>query len=556
MDVIADVVSWLTAPEQWSGPDGIPVRTLQHLYYSLLATAIAAAIALPIGIVIGHTGRGGLVAVNLTNLGRALPTLGIIILVFTLVGFGIVPVLVSLVALAIPPIVTNSYVGIRAVDRDVREAAEGMGMRGRQVLRQVELPVAMPLIMAGIRTSTVQVVATATLAAFVGLGGLGRYLIDGLSQRDLPQVVGGAVLVAGLSLATELVLGRVQALVVSRGLAERGADAAVRAKVEKAAESGTTRSHSPTKGRSFMRRIRLGGAAVAACLALLLAACGGDDALQGGTQPNEQSSVTVGSTNFPEQLILAQMYAAVLDKAGVKVDTRLNLGAREVVFPALEKGEIDLLPEYNGTVLLFLDKAATQVTADEVNTALQPLLDAKGLIALEQSPAEDKDALAVTKQTADKYSLAKISDLKGKASQLVIGGPPELETRPAGIPGLKKVYGIEDFKEFKALDAGGPLTTSALNKGDIDIGRVFTSQGIIAEEGWVVLEEDKPLQPAQNIVPIGRKDAMTDQVTQALNALSVKITTEELTKLNRQVDVDKKDPEQVAKEWLTQQGLL
>jgi osmoprotectant transport system substrate-binding protein len=305
-----------------------------------------------------------------------------------------------------------------------------------------------------------------------------------------------------------------------------------------------------------MRRIRLGGAAVAACLALLLAACGGDDALQGGTQPNEQSSVTVGSTNFPEQLILAQMYAAVLDKAGVKVDTRLNLGAREVVFPALEKGEIDLLPEYNGTVLLFLDKAATQVTADEVNTALQPLLDAKGLIALEQSPAEDKDALAVTKQTADKYSLAKISDLKGKASQLVIGGPPELETRPAGIPGLKKVYGIEDFKEFKALDAGGPLTTSALNKGDIDIGRVFTSQGIIAEEGWVVLEEDKPLQPAQNIVPIGRKDAMTDQVSQALNALSVKITTEELTKLNRQVDVDKKDPEQVAKEWLTQQGLL
>jgi osmoprotectant transport system permease protein len=235
MDVIADVVSWLTAPEQWSGPDGIPVRTLQHLYYSLLATAIAAAIALPIGIGIGHTGRGGLVAVNLTNLGRALPTLGIIILVFILAGFGIIPVLVSLVALAIPPIVTNSYVGIRAVDRDVREAAEGMGMRGRQVLWQVELPVAMPLIMAGIRTSTVQVVATATLAAFVGLGGLGRYLIDGLSQRDLPQVVGGAILVAVLSLATELVLGRVQALVVSRGLAERGADAAVRAKVEKAA---------------------------------------------------------------------------------------------------------------------------------------------------------------------------------------------------------------------------------------------------------------------------------------------------------------------------------
>jgi osmoprotectant transport system substrate-binding protein len=306
-----------------------------------------------------------------------------------------------------------------------------------------------------------------------------------------------------------------------------------------------------------MRRIRLGGAAVATCLALLLAACGGgDDALEGGTQPNEQSSVTVGSTNFSEQLILAEMYAAVLKKAGVNVDTRLNLGAREVVFPALEKGEIDLLPEYNGSALSFLNPDATQTTADEVNTALAPLLDGKGLVALEPSPAEDKDGFAVTKETADKYGLAKISDLKGKAGQLVIGGPPELKTRPSGIPGLKKVYGIEDFKEFKALDAGGPLTTSALNKGDIDVGRVFTTQGAIAENGWVLLEEDKPLEPAQNIVPIGRKDAMTDQVTQALNALAPKITTEELTKLNKLVDVDKQDPEKVANDWLTQQGLL
>jgi osmoprotectant transport system permease protein len=235
MNVVNEVIAWLTDPAQWSGPDGIPVRTLQHLWYSVLATVIAAAISLPIGVYIGHTGRGAVFAVNLTNLGRAIPSLGIIILMFTVFGFGIAPVLITLFALAIPPIVTNSYIGVRSVDPDVRQAAEGMGMRGRQVLWQVELPMAMPLIMAGIRTSAVQVVATATLAAFVGLGGLGRYLIDGLSQRDLAQVVGGAILVAVLSLLTELVLGRVQTMVVSKGLAERGADAAVRAKVEKAA---------------------------------------------------------------------------------------------------------------------------------------------------------------------------------------------------------------------------------------------------------------------------------------------------------------------------------
>jgi osmoprotectant transport system substrate-binding protein len=305
-----------------------------------------------------------------------------------------------------------------------------------------------------------------------------------------------------------------------------------------------------------MRRIRLGSAALAVSLALLLAACGGDEPLQGGTQPSDTSSVIVGSTNFPEQLILAQMYAAVLEKAGVDVQTRLNLGSREVVFPALEKGDIQLLPEYNGAALTFLDPKATAIASDEVNTALTPLLDAKGLVALQASPAEDKDAWAVTKETSDKYNLHKISDLKPVASQLVIGGPPELKTRPAGLPGLKRVYGIGDFKEFKSLDAGGPLTISALKKGDIDVGRVFTSQGVIAAEGWVVLEEDKPLQPAQNIVPIGRKDKMTDQVKQALDALAPKITTEELTKLNAQVDVEKKDPESVARDWLSQQGLI
>jgi osmoprotectant transport system substrate-binding protein len=306
-----------------------------------------------------------------------------------------------------------------------------------------------------------------------------------------------------------------------------------------------------------MRRIRLGSAAVAVSLALLVAACGGgDDALQGGNQPSDSSKVIVGSTNFPEQLILAQMYAAVLEKAGVDVTTRLNLGNREVVFPALEKGEIQLLPEYNGSVLSFLDPKATAVTSEEVNTALAPLLQAKNLVALQQSPAEDKDGWAVTKETATKYNLQKIGDLKPVASQLVVGGPPELKTRPAGLPGLKKVYGIPDFKEFKALDAGGPLTVSALKKGDIDVGRVFTTQGVIAAEGWVLLEETKPLEPAQNVVPIGRTDAMTDQVKNALNALSAKITTEELTKLNAQVDVDKKDPESVARDWLTQQGLI
>ena len=206
MNVVNEVLAWLTDPAQWSGPDGIPVRTLQHLWYSVLATVIAGAIALPIGVYIGHTGRGALIAVNLTNLGRAIPSLGIIILMFTLVGFGIVPVLVALVALAVPPIVTNSYIGVRSVDRDVRDAAEGMGMRAGGVLFGVEVPLGLALVVSGIRSAASQVIATATIIAYGGLGGLGRFIIDGYSTQDYGQVYGGAVLVAGLARAAEAVL--------------------------------------------------------------------------------------------------------------------------------------------------------------------------------------------------------------------------------------------------------------------------------------------------------------------------------------------------------------
>lgn len=218
MDVLGGLVEWFADPANWDGTDGVPNRVFQHVWYSVVATALALVIALPLGLTVGHTGRGGALAINLSNIGRSVPSFGIIILAFLLAGFGFTPALVALTALAIPPIVTNSYVGVRAVDPEVRDSAEGMGLTGWQVLRDVEVPVAMPLIMAGVRTSAVQVVSTATLAAFVGLGGLGRYIFDGLQTQNLPEVIAGAILVAGLALLTELGLSRVQKAVVPKGL--------------------------------------------------------------------------------------------------------------------------------------------------------------------------------------------------------------------------------------------------------------------------------------------------------------------------------------------------
>lgn len=218
MSFLGQVFDWFTTAANWEGVNGVPHRLWQHVTMSVVATLVAAALALPLGLWLGHRGRGGFLAISLSNVGRAVPSFAILVLAVQLFGIGATPAFVALVALAIPPIVTNAYVGIREVDPDVRESARGMGLTGGQVLRRVELPLAAPLIMAGVRTAAVQVVATATLAAVVAWGGLGRYIVDGLAQRDFVEVFAGAVLVAVLSIATELLLAGVQRLVVPGGL--------------------------------------------------------------------------------------------------------------------------------------------------------------------------------------------------------------------------------------------------------------------------------------------------------------------------------------------------
>jgi osmoprotectant transport system permease protein len=235
MSVIVSAALWFADPTRWSGPDGIPQRLLEHVEISAASVAIGALIALPIGILLGHYGRFGNVAINISNVGRALPSFGVLVIAFQVFGLGNLPILVALVALAIPPMVTNSYVGLREVDPDVKEAARGMGYRELAQLTRVELPLAVPLLMAGIRTSAVQVVATATLAALIAGGGFGRYVIDGFAQQDYTKVFAGAVLVGVLAMATELSLSGVERRLVPRGLRLMQAPVARRATTFKTA---------------------------------------------------------------------------------------------------------------------------------------------------------------------------------------------------------------------------------------------------------------------------------------------------------------------------------
>jgi osmoprotectant transport system permease protein len=218
---LAQIADWFTQSAQWSGPDGIPNRVTEHLYYSGLALLIAAVIALPLGLLIGHTGRAGFLVVNSGNAARALPTLGLVGLAVVVWGIGLVPTLVPLVALAVPPILVNTYEGIRQVDAELKDAAKGVGMTGPEVLFRVELPVALPLIILGLRTAAIQIVSTATIAAYVGLGGLGRYIFDGLARREYAVMVGGAVLAVLLALLTEAAFALLARLTVAPGVRQR-----------------------------------------------------------------------------------------------------------------------------------------------------------------------------------------------------------------------------------------------------------------------------------------------------------------------------------------------
>jgi osmoprotectant transport system permease protein len=226
--MINRILAWLADGSHWQGDDGILRRLLEHLGYSFGALLIAAVIAIPLGLYIGHTGRGRFLVVNVTGAARAIPSLGLLFLAVLWLGpklngdiAFLAPAGLVLVVLAIPPILSGAYAGVEGVEPNARDAAKGMGMRGTEVLRHVEFPCALPLIMSGVRSATLQVISTATIAAVVGLGGLGRFLIDGLSVQDTPQTVSGAVLVAALALSVDMVLAVVQRSVVSRGLTGR-----------------------------------------------------------------------------------------------------------------------------------------------------------------------------------------------------------------------------------------------------------------------------------------------------------------------------------------------
>jgi len=316
---------------------------------------------------------------------------------------------------------------------------------------------------------------------------------------------------------------------------------------------------------SISRRGLLGSVAVAAGLALGLAGCAGSDTLAGSgssssSEPSSSASgasksLTVGSANFPENVTLAYIYGGALEDKGYTVTYKVNIGARDAYLAALKSGEINLVPEYAGSLLSYLDKTANAKSGDAVKSGIDAKVGAIDAVAYDFASAADSDSLNVTKSFADKNSLSSIADLK-KLSSFTVAANPEFATRADGIKGLKSVYGLDNLK-FKAIsDGGGPKTLSALLNNTVQVADIYSTTPSIIENKLVTLKDPKNLFASQQVVPIVGKAKASDDVATVLNGVSSKLTTDDLLKLNQQVSGSSKtDPQVAAKAWLKEKGL-
>ena len=545
------VLQWLTDPANWTGPDGVPARTLEHLVIAGLAMALGMLVALPLGVWLGHTRRAAFLTTSIGNLGRAIPTLALLVILASIpqIGVGDLAAVLALALFAIPPMLTSTYVGVRDVDPGVHDAALGMGMTGGQVLRRVELPLAAPSMLSGVRTSLVQVVATVALAALVGSGGLGRYVVDGFARQDSTLVLVGALLVSILALGTDWVAGR-----TTRSLTPAGAGQPQESGAPEVSVQRVQGASSPASGAVAARW--------AGAYILMGAVIAGGLLLAGGR--GNADDLPIAAFNFGESKIMASLYQGMLEDAGVTVEVS-ELSSREVIAPALQEGAVDIVPEYLGTYTEFLNKQVNgpqspPVANSDVEQTLaagRRLSEPLGVALAEPALAADQNAFAVTRQFAEEHGLATVSDLAAlsQSQPFVLGGPPECPTRPFCQPGLEEVYGAQ-IKEFVSLDAGGPLTKQALTQGSIDVGLVFSSDGGVSALDLVVLADDRNLQTVDNLVPALSERAATPGVIAALDRLAVTLTTDDLIELNRQVDIEREDPVAVARAYLVDKGLV
>lgn len=501
----------------------------EHVELTLFSVILAIAIGVPLGILISYMKKLTKPVLGIANIVQAIPSLALLGFAIPFLGIGSKPAIFMVILYSLLPIIKNTYTGIQSIPEQTLEAAKGIGMTKAQILLKVQIPMALPIIMAGVRISAVTAVGLMTIAAFIGAGGLGYLVYSGIRTSNTMQILAGAIPACILALVIDAFMGILERVVVPEGLT-----------------IGNSQSTRPVKKSTKIIVSIL-------CACLLLASIG--SRLMAGSN---KEALHIGSSDMSEQLILGNMYADMIEaKTDYKVQRDLSLGGVQICFSALQSGQIDMYVDYTGTLYGDILKMESNSDAKEVyQVAKEKIKEKYNLTLLDQTPFNDTYTFTVRKDTAKKYNLKTVSDLEKVSDRLVITPTLAFNNRKEALPGIKSKYPNMRFKDNIAMD--GATRYVALANKESDVIDAYSTDGLISYYDLVVLEDDKQYFLPYYGVPMVSEHLLEEypDAIPVINELSAHLSSEGMRKLNYEVDVKKREPAEVAHEFLVQEGLL
>ena len=481
-------------------------KLAEHLYISGVSLSLALSIGIPLGILIARSPRLKGPLLGIANICQTIPSLALLALLVPLVGIGMKPTVIVLVAYAILPILRNTYTGITEVPQASIESANGLGFTSWQRLWMVELPLALPMIMAGIRTATAMIIGIATIAAFIGAGGLGDFITQGLALNNSALILLGAIPAALLALIIDYILAQIEIYL-------------------------------PKHQRQTIKRVKTRAILFAGALLLFGGFVG--RTIYTHWPSESRPTIIIATKDFTEQLILGEMMAQIIEKrTPLKVIRKFNLGATQVIHAAMLKGDVDLYCEYTGTAYLNILKRPfnNESSSHEIyNEVKQEYSDRFNLVWLKPFGFSNSNALAMKKSVANNYGIRTISDLAKQSQEFTIATPHEFRKRADGLPGLTKAYHLK-FSNIRAMTPD--LTYRAIHGKQVDVIQAFSTDGKIPAYDLVILEDDKQFYPPYQAAPVIRAEILEKypEIKPALEELAGRIDQAKMQELNREAD--------------------
>lgn len=501
--------AWITTFQERKGALGTAL--IEHIQLSFISLLIAVLIAIPFAIYLAQHKKAAGPIIQITAIFQTIPSLALLGLLIPLVGIGKVPAVVALVIYALLPILRNTYTGLTEIDPSLDEAADAMGMDRKRKLLKVQIPIAMPIIMAGIRNAMVLIIGTGTIAALIGAGGLGSLILLGIDRGNNQLILMGAIPAAILAVGFDYVLSYFEKV-------------------------------------SFKRTIQVLGSVTVAMLVLMIVPL---------ISGKDKEIVIAGKLGAEPEIIMNMYKELIEDQTDLSVQLKPNMGKTTFVFNALESGDIDIYTEYSGTILAtFLNEEAKSTDEKEVvEQARQGLAQQYNMSLLEPMAFNNTYALAVTPELAEQYQLKKISDLQAVTDQLKVGFTLEFADRQDGYLGIKDLYGIT-FDNLQTMEP--KLRYSAIKTGDINLVDAYSTDSELAQYDLTVLEDDKGLFPPYQGAPLLLTKTLEKhpELEKVLNQLGGKITDEEMRQMNYEVNVNNANPQAVAHQFLIEQQLI